>query len=80
MNIFKMLFLLCFFFVGLSVLAGSIQYGYNANGDYVPTSINGQRVQYGYNANGNYVPTSIGGNRIQPIGRALARQNDLFKN
>ena len=51
--------------VALPVLAGSIQYGYNANGDYVPISINGQRVQYGYNAHGDYVPTSIGGQRVQ---------------
>ena len=41
--------------------AGNIQYGYNGNGDYVPTSINGQRVEYGYNGNGDYAPRSIGG-------------------
>ena len=51
--------------VAVPVYAGSINYGYNAHGDYVPTSVNGQRVQYGYNAHGDYVPTSIGGQQIQ---------------
>ena len=44
--------------------AGNIEYGYNANGDYVPTKINGKRVDYGYNANGDYVPTKVGNDRI----------------
>ena len=39
--------------------AGNIQYGYNAQGDYVPTSIGGSRINYGYNAQGDYVPVDI---------------------
>lgn len=39
-----------FMFTITSTFAGNIQYGYNAQGDYVPTSINGNQVQYGYNA------------------------------
>lgn len=41
-----------------------IDYGYNAYGDYVPTSVGNQRIQYGYNAVGDYVPTSVGNQRI----------------
>ena len=65
MKNFKILLLLGSFLAVLPVFAGSIQYGYNAKGDYVPISISGQRVQYGYNAQGDYVPTSIGGQRVQ---------------
>lgn len=49
----------------LSAYAGSIDYGYNAQGNYVPKSIGGNQIQYGYNAHGDYVPKSIGGNQIQ---------------
>ena len=59
-----LLFLLSILIIS-PAFADNIQYGYNAQGDYVPTSINGKRVQYGYNAQGDYVPTSVGGNRIQ---------------
>ena len=41
-----------------------IDYGYNAVGDYVPTSVGNQRIQYGYNATGDYVPMSVGGQQI----------------
>lgn len=41
-----------------------IDYGYNAVGDYVPTSFGNQRIQYGYNAMGDYVPMSVGGQQI----------------
>lgn len=44
--------------------AVGIDYGYNAYGDYVPTSVGNQRIQYGYNAVGDYVPTSVGNQRI----------------
>lgn len=37
-----------------------IKYGYNAVGDYVPTSIGNQQIHYGYNAYGDYVPMYIG--------------------
>ena len=53
-----------FTFSMLAVQAGNINYGYNAQGDYVPTSIKGERIQYGYNARGDYVPTSIGNKKI----------------
>ena len=62
----KFLVLLFFVFVSISsVLAVDIKYGYNAHGDYVPTSVNWQRIQYGYNAHGDYVPTLINGQRVQ---------------
>ena len=38
-----------------------IHYGYNAHGDYVPTSIGDEKIHYGYNSYGEYVPMSIGG-------------------
>lgn len=41
-----------------------IDYGYNAIGDFVPTSVDNQRIQYGYNAVGDYVPMSVGGRQI----------------
>lgn len=41
-----------------------IDYGYNAYGNYVPTSVGNQRIQYGYNAVGDYVPMSVGEQRI----------------
>ena len=58
----RILIITCFVLGQLcvNVLADSVQYGYNAQGNYVPTSIGGNRIQYGYNAQGNYVPTSIG--------------------
>lgn len=37
-----------------------IQYGYNAQGDYVPMSVGGQRIHYGYNPYGDFVPMYIG--------------------
>ena len=55
-----------FLLIALSILfispvfADNIQYGYNAQGDYVPTSVGGNRIQYGYNAQGDYVPTGYG--------------------
>ena len=49
----------------ISVFAEDIKYGYNAHGDYVPTSINGKSIKYGYNAHGDYVPTSINGQKVQ---------------
>ena len=49
----------------MPVTARNIHYGYNAQGEYVPTEINGQRVQYGYNAQGEYVPTAIGNERVE---------------
>ena len=48
-----------------SAIAGNIIYGYNAQGDYVPIEIDGQKVEYGYNAQGDYVPTAIGKNRVE---------------
>lgn len=39
-------------------------YGYNAVGDYAPTTVGGQQIQYGYNAVGDYVPMSVGGRQI----------------
>ena len=39
------------FFTSIS-FAGNVKYGYNAKGQYVPTSIDGKRVKYGYNAKG----------------------------
>ena len=47
-----------------NAFAGDIKYGYNAKGDYVPTSINGEQIHYGYNAKGDYVPKSVGNTRI----------------
>lgn len=41
-----------------------IKYGYNAVGDYAPSSIGDKRVNYSYNAVGDYVPTSIGNQRV----------------
>ena len=56
----RFLVLLLFgFFSTAAVFAADIRYGYNAHGEYVPTSVNGQSVKYGYNAHGNYVPTGI---------------------
>ena len=61
----KILILLFFAFTFvLNVFANSIDYGYNARGEYVPKSIGNERIDYGYNAKGEYVPTSIGGKRI----------------
>ena len=54
-----------FIFCIVPVFAGNIQYGFNAQGDYVPQSIGDQRVQYGFNSQGNYVPQSVGDQRIQ---------------
>lgn len=61
----KYLSLIAWICLVVPVYAGSIDYGYNAHGDYKPTSIGNGRIQYGYNAHGNYVPTSVGGNKIQ---------------
>ena len=47
-----------------AVRAGNIQYGYNARGEWVPVSVDGERIEYGYNARGDYVPTAVGNNRI----------------
>ena len=54
---------LILFFISISSFAhaGTITYGYNAKGDYVPTEIDGKQIEYGYNARGDYVPTSVGG-------------------
>ena len=65
MKYLNFLFLLSFLFLALPACAESINYGYNAKGDYVPTYIGGQQVQYGYNAKGDYVPTYIGGQQVQ---------------
>ena len=65
MKILKLFVALSLAFFTLSAHAGSIDYGYNAHGDYVPTYVNGNRVEYGYNAHGDYVPKSIGGKQIQ---------------
>ena len=62
----KFIILILFtFFCTVAALATDINYGYNAHGDYVPTSYGGQQIQYGYNAHGDYVQTSIGGQQIQ---------------
>lgn len=37
-----------------------IQYGYNAQGNFVPVSVGGQRIHYGYNPYGEFVPKYIG--------------------
>lgn len=37
-----------------------IEYGYNAQGNYVPMYIGGQKIHYGYNSYGEFVPLSIG--------------------
>ena len=45
----KFLVLLFFVFVSISsVLAADIKYGYNAHGNYVPTSYGTDRINYGY--------------------------------
>lgn len=42
-----------------------IFYGYNAEGDYVPTAIGEQKIEYGYDAYGDFVPKAIGGQKIK---------------
>ena len=49
----------------ISANAIDVNYGYNAHGQYVPTSYGNQQVQYGYNAHGQYVPTSYGNQKVQ---------------
>ena len=55
----KKILILIYFLIQLSVFA-DIEYGFNAQGKYVPMSINGEDVKYGFNAIGKYVPISIG--------------------
>ena len=59
----KKLLILVFLLIQLPVLA-DIEYGYNAYGDYVPMSVDGEDVRYGYNAYGDYVPMGIGDDDI----------------
>ena len=62
----RFLILLLFgFFSTVSVFATDIRYGYNAHGDYVPTSYGTEKIKYGYNAHGEYVPTAIGDQKIK---------------
>lgn len=53
----KLLLCLIIFFPCVAI-ADQIYYGYNAMGEYVPISVNGQNINYGYNAVGEYVPVS----------------------
>ena len=55
MKILKLFVALSLAFFTLSAYAGSIDYGYNAQGNYVPKSIGGNQIQYGYNAHGDYL-------------------------
>ena len=64
MKIFLKLLLVTICLTGV-VYASDIRYGYNARGEYVPTSVGNDRIHYGYNARGEYVPTSVGNQRIQ---------------
>ena len=57
-------FLTVFSLFSLNIYAQSIDYGYNAHGDYVPVAINGERIDYGYNAHGDYVPVAVGNQDI----------------
>ena len=63
----KKIFITVFFVFACSLTCFSetINYGYNAHGDYVPKSYGSQRIEYGYNAHGDYVPKSVGGQRIE---------------
>lgn len=60
----KKVILILAILISLPCFAVDIDYGFNANGDYVPTSIGGQSIDYGYNAVGDYVPLSIGDRHI----------------
>ncbi len=59
----NILFVIFSFFIP-AVNATDIQYGYNAQGDYVPMSVGNNTINYGYNAQGDYVPMSIGNKHI----------------
>lgn len=62
-NLLSLFFIICF---SVSIaIAENIQYGYNANGEYVPVSVGNKKVEYSYNARGEYKPSSIGGRRIR---------------
>ena len=62
----KFLILLLFTFISaICVFAADVNYGYNAHGNYVPTSYGSDRINYGYNAHGEYVPKSVGNQQIQ---------------
>jgi len=52
----KIILLICILLLSNSVFAANVHYGYNAQGDYVPLSVNGQHIQYSYNAAGDFVP------------------------
>ena len=54
-----------YFLCVFSAFGDDIHYGYNAQGEYVPMQIDGQRVHYGYNAHGDYVPMQIGDDSVQ---------------
>ena len=56
----KRILLIAVLLFSCSSFSKNIGYGYNAMGDYVPTSIGNENIGYGYNAMGDYVPTSIG--------------------
>ena len=55
----KYLSLIAWICLVVPAYAGSIDYGYNAKGNYVPTSVGENKIQYGYNAYGDYVPQRI---------------------
>ncbi|MBO6290345.1 MAG: hypothetical protein J6N45_08500, partial [Alphaproteobacteria bacterium] len=63
MKKFLMIFAVAMLWTNLAK-AGNIEYGYNAQGLYVPIKIDGQKVDYGYNSQGDYVPTKIGDNKV----------------
>ena len=54
----KKIILLFLVFGFLPAYAGGVDYGYR-NGEYRPTSVNGERIEYGYR-NGEDKPVIIG--------------------
>lgn len=58
----KKIILLFLVFGFLPAYAGGVDYGYR-NGEYRPTSVNGERIEYGYR-NGEFRPVSVGGKNI----------------
>ena len=64
----------------MAVGSENIEYGYNAQGQYVAKAVGSKKINYGYNAKGQYVPVSIGKASSEAIlkTKSSAKTKNLF--